>query len=82
MVNLVGTPGNLEECTNIIRRVFEELDDNQCCHMSVDEIHIKPRVSYRGNRLIGHAVETERSSSVKTVLVMVIIHLLVHLSSW
>ena len=49
------------------------LTDNQkSCFISVDEIHIKPGISYRGNHLIGHAVDTDTPQAATTVLAMMI----------
>ena len=66
----LGIPGSEEECTNTVRRVFEGLTDNQkSCFISVDEIHIKPGISYH---LIGHAVDTDTPQAATTVLAMMI----------
>ena len=49
------------------------MDEKQnYCFISVDEIHIKPGITYRGNHLIGHAADTETTCVAKTVLAMMV----------
>ena len=69
----LGTPDSIEDCRNTVGKVFEKLANLQkLCFISVDEMHVKPAIRYRGNKLIGYAVNTEEPCPAKSVLAMLI----------
>ena len=69
----IGSPGSSHDCSNTIKRVFSELTDMQKhCFVSVDEINIKPDIRYRGNHLIGQAVDVSTGEPAKKILTLMI----------
>ena len=67
------TPDSSEDCTSTVVKVFEKLDNLQkLCYISVDEMHVKPAIRYRGDKLIGYTLNTEEASPTKTVLAILI----------
>ena len=49
----LGTPSSLNECKEVIEKVFAEFNDKQkLCFITAGEIYIKPAILFRGNHII------------------------------
>ena len=72
----LGTRGSIDECTAVIRTVFEKLKSTQKhCKILLDEIHIKPGVQYQGGHLFGFSVD-KPDRPAKTILALMVAPLL------
>ena len=68
----LGSPGDLNECENTIKSVFDKLSGNEkYCKILVDEIHIKTAVRYQGNHVIGFSHD-EPLKAARTVLAIMV----------
>ena len=72
----LNSPGSYAECENVVKNVFSSLDGlEKCCFISADEIYVKAAVRYRGNRIIGFAVDQDPDvppQVAKTILALMI----------
>ena len=69
----LGSPGSFNECKEVIDRVFLKLDDNKkICFISADEIYVKPANRFRGNHIVGMAVNQDQPCPAKTVLTLMV----------
>ena len=69
----LGTPSSLNECKDVIQKVFSCLADKQkLCYITADEIYIKPEIRFRGNNMVGMSVKEDTPSPAKTILALMI----------
>lgn len=69
----VNCVGNTTECNNIIKTVFNSIDNDleKICFLTVDEVYVKASVRYRSNKIIGMA-HNDPSKPAKTVLAVMV----------
>ena len=66
-------PGSFNECKEVINRIFLKLDDNQkICFILADEIYVKPAIRFRGNHIVGMAVNQDQPCPAKTILTLMV----------
>ena len=72
--SLFGTlsdPGSVQECTQVVKTVFMELEGPQkYCKILVDEVYIKPSIRYQGNHIIGFATDTAKPARTMLALIL------------
>ena len=69
----LNTPDSLNECKDVIQKVFSGLIDTQTlCYVTADEIYIKPEIRFRGNHIVGMSVNEDTPSPAKTILALMI----------
>ena len=68
----MSTVGSITECREVVSNAMVNLSGKQkWCKILVDEVHIKPAIRYRGNHLIGSAID-DPTKAARTALTITV----------